>query len=144
MTMPAQRSRTTKASPDRVWKVWSDTSTWPDWNPDVQSVELSGPSQTGARGEMTTKSGGRHDIVIDDVQAGRTFTVDSTGVPTVHLRFKCEVVPEGSGARISQAVSMRGGLSFLFQPMMSGRIADSFPALLDGLAAYAEKETPAS
>ena len=141
MTMPAERSRTTNASSDRVWKVWSDTSTWPAWNPDVQSVKLSGAFQSGARGEMTTKSGGRHDIVIDDVQAGRTFTVDSTGLPTVHLRFKCEVVPEGSGSRISQAVSMRGGLAFLFQPLMSGRIAESFPALLDGLAAYAEKET---
>jgi uncharacterized protein YndB with AHSA1/START domain len=138
--MAAERSRTTKASPDRVWTIWSDTSTWPHWNPDVEAVSLKGPFQTGSRGEMTTRSGGRHDILIDDVEPGRTFTVDSTGVPTVHLRFRCEVAPEGEGSRISQSVSMRGGLAFIFQPLMSGRIANSFSPLLDGLAAYAEKE----
>ncbi len=37
----------TTASPDRVWKIWSDMSTWGEWNPNVstkvsQTVEVGG------------------------------------------------------------------------------------------------------
>lgn len=39
----AEASRETKASPDVVWRIWFDTSTWPTWNPDIASVALNGP-----------------------------------------------------------------------------------------------------
>ena len=34
------RSQETTASPQAVWTIWSDTSTWPEWNPDVQAMTL--------------------------------------------------------------------------------------------------------
>jgi uncharacterized protein YndB with AHSA1/START domain len=134
----AEHSVETKASPQVVWSIWSDTSTWPQWNPDMQSVTLNGAFRTGAIGQMTTKSGGQHDIVIETVEPGRSFDLVSTGLPMTKLVFHCEVTPSGSGSRISQSVSLRGPLAPIFTGMMARRIGDSFPALLRGLASQAE------
>jgi hypothetical protein len=130
----------TQASPEKVWRIWSDTSTWPAWNPDVEAVSLDGPFATGTTGTMRTKSGGQHRIVIADVEPGRSFVLQSDGVPATRLLFRCEVAAAGAGSRISQSVALKGPLSFLFGPMIGPRIAGSFRPLLSGLAAAAERE----
>ena len=63
----------TNATPDRVWMLWSDVSTWPQWNPDVKEIEISGPFADGTTGTMTTRSGGSHAISLEEVQPGRSF-----------------------------------------------------------------------
>jgi uncharacterized protein YndB with AHSA1/START domain len=133
------QSRETTAPPDRVWRIWSDTSTWPSWNPDIQEVKLDRPLGSGASGTMRTRSGGTHNIAIRDVEPGRSFILESDGVPATRLLFRCEVAGSSDGTRISQAVTLHGPLSFLFGPMMGGRIAQSFGPLLEGLAAEAER-----
>ena len=134
------QSRETKAPAERVWRLWSDTSTWPSWNPDVQQVKLDRPLGSGATGTMQTRSGGTHNIAIRDVEPGRSFVLQSDGVPATKLLFKCEVAPLPAGSRISQSVTLQGPLSFIFGPMMGGRIAQSFRPLLQGLASAAERE----
>ena len=139
-----KRSLDTTASPERVWSIWSDTSNWPDWNHDMESVSLAGAFASGTTGTMRTRSGGQHSVILEDVVPGRAFTVNSDGMPATRLRFRCEVEAAGSGSRISQSVTLSGPLAWLFTPMAGGRIADTFPALLRGLATAAEKEPPAS
>lgn len=89
---------------------------------------------------MRTKSGGTHNIAIRDVETGRSFVLQSDGVPAAKLLFRCEVAPLPSGSRISQSVTFQGPLSFLFGPAMGGRISESFRPLLKGLASAAERE----
>jgi hypothetical protein len=132
------RSRDTTAPPDRVWSIWSDTSTWPEWNPDVLSVSIKGPFATGTTGEMRTKAGGAHQIRLDNVQPGQAFELKTSVMPLSALTFRCEVAPSGAGSRISQEVMLTGPLGFVFSPMMGPRIAESFGPLLDGLARKAE------
>jgi hypothetical protein len=134
------RSLDTNAAPDAVWRIWSDTSTWPAWNPDVQAVELDRPLGLGAAGTMTTRSGGRHRVSITGFEPGRGFVLQSDGLPLTRLLFRCEVSggPTG-GATISQSVSMSGLLAPILGPMAGPRIAESFTPLLKGLAAAAER-----
>jgi Polyketide cyclase / dehydrase and lipid transport len=132
------RSRETTAAPEEVWKIWSDPSTWPEWNPDVLSVRLDGPFAPGTTGQMRTKAGGQHRIRLDSVEPGRAFQLTSTALPMSQFSFRCEIVPIGTGSRISQAVTINGPLAFLLSPMMGEKVADSFGPLLDGLARRAE------
>ena len=132
-----ERSRDTSASPDRVWQIWSDTSTWPRWNPDVREVALSGPFASGTTGSMTT--GARtHQIRLENVVDGRSFDLVTAVVPGTTFHFHCEVAPSGPGSRISQGIRMSGPLALIFSPMMGGRVAQSFGPILDGLAREAE------
>lgn len=133
-----RRAVETKAAPTRVWEVWSDTSTWPSWNPDMEVVSLDGPFKSGTTGTMRTKSGGTHKIVLEDVREGKAFRVNSDGMPATRLHFRCEIAARGEGSEVSQAVTFTGPLAWLMGGMARGQIVKTFPTLLEGLARYAE------
>ncbi len=132
------RSLKTTATPEKVWGVWSDVSTWPSWNPDIVSMELAGPFAAGTTGTMTTKSGGAHPVVLGQVQRGSYFSVETDPVPLTHFTFHCRISPSDGGSEISQEVTMKGPLAFFFRAMAGNRIAHDFPGLLEGLKRAAE------
>ena len=133
-----ERSVETTASPQAVWKLWSDTSTWQEWNPDVQTMSLNGPFATGTMGTMKTKQGTRQ-IVLSEVVPGRSFRLETTVIPLTRFFFDCTVASGPAGkTKISQAVTVGGPLGGVVGGMMSKQIADTFPALLQGLARKAE------
>lgn len=133
-----QRSVETSASPAAVWKVWSDTTSWPQWNPDVQSMTLNGPFAAGTTGTMKTKQGTRQ-VQLVDVVPGRSFRLETTVIPLTRFAFECLVSAGPTGkTTISQAIRVGGPLGGLVGGMMGRQIADTFPALLQGLARQAE------
>src|SRR5438045_655361 len=97
-----ERSLQTKASPEDVWRIWSDTSTWPDWNPDVTAISLEGAFASGTAGSMTTRAGGTHSIRLAGVQPQRGFTLVTSPAPLSTFHFSCEIAPaarRGSAVR---------------------------------------------
>jgi len=133
-----QRSVETSASPAAVWKVWSDTTTWPQWNPDVQAMTLNGPFAAGTTGTMKTKQGTRQ-VQLAEVVPGRSFRLETSVIPLTRFAFECQVVAGPAGKTIiSQAIRVGGPLGGVVGGMMGRQIADTFPALLQGLARQAE------
>src|SRR5438105_889007 len=133
-----KRSLITQAKPATVWRIWSDTATWPSWNPDVVSVVLEGPFATGTTGTMVTKQTS-HPIELEDVESGRGFSLRTAPMPLTQFVFRCEIAPSQSGGSIiSQSLTMSGPLAAVMSPLMGGRIAESFPAILRGLSSAAE------
>jgi hypothetical protein len=127
------------APPEKVWATWSDTSTWSQWNPDIESVNLSGAFAEGTTGTMTTKSGGKHNIQLVGVQPNGEFTlVSDLPMPATKVAFRCLIEPAASGSRASQAVTARGLLAPIMGGMIVGRIVPSFDALLQGLKRHVE------
>lgn len=133
-----QRSVETTASPATVWKIWSDTTTWQDWNPDVQSMTLNGPFAAGTTGTMKTKQGTRQ-VQLTEVVPGRSFRLETTVIPLTRFAFECQVLAGPGKTTISQAIHVGGPLGGLVGGMMGRQIADTFPALLQGLARKAEE-----
>jgi len=133
-----QRSVETSASPATVWKIWSDVTTWPEWNPDVQSMTINGPFAVGSTGTMKTKQGTRQ-VELTEVVPGRSFRLETTVIPLTRFAFECQVVAgPDSKTTISQAIRVGGPLGGLVGAMMGAQIANTFPALLQGLARKAE------
>ena len=133
------RAVETSATPENVWAAWSDTSTWPEWNPDIEKVNLSGAFAEGTTGTMDTKSGGHHNIQLVGVQPGREFTlISDLPMPATKVAFRCLIEPAGSGSRISQAVTVKGLLAPIMGGMITGRIVPSFDPLLQGLKGHVE------
>ncbi len=128
----------TNAAPERVWDIWSDPATWPNWNPDVRSISLDGDFQTGTTGFMTTGQG-THQITLENVVPGRSFELVTSPMPLTVFHFHCEIGSHGAGSRLSQAVSMSGPLGSLVSRFMGERIAAGFGPILAGLRQEAER-----
>ena len=129
----------TTASPEQVWKVWSDMSTWGEWNPNVSTMEWQGPFQSGTSGIMNTKAGQHHKMTLADVQPGRFFALETVVVPLTRFRFNCRVEPGAAGkTKISQTVEVKGPIGPVVQGMMGPQVSKEFPTLLANLARKAE------
>jgi hypothetical protein len=48
-----EHSIETAASPDAIWRLWSDVVGWPEWNADIEHIEISGPFAAGSTITMT-------------------------------------------------------------------------------------------
>ena len=88
-----EASLETKAAPARVWQVWSDVNTWPEWNPDMKESRLDGPLKLGATGMINTRSGGKHDVVVTSFEDGRSFELESTAMPATKMAIRATVMP---------------------------------------------------
>jgi uncharacterized protein YndB with AHSA1/START domain len=131
----------TSASPEQVWKIWSDMSTWGEWNPNVSAMDWTGGFVQGSEGIMNTKAGQHHKMKLAEVQPGRFFALETRVVPGTMFRFNCRVEPAaaaGGKTKISQIVEIKGPLGPIMRGMMGPQVSKEFPTLLANLARMAE------
>jgi Polyketide cyclase / dehydrase and lipid transport len=48
-----EHSIETTAGPEAIWRHWSDVDRWPEWNGDIERIDLDGPFAVGSRITMT-------------------------------------------------------------------------------------------
>jgi hypothetical protein len=125
------------APADRVWKIWSDMSTWGEWNPNVSTMDWTGGFTQGSEGVMNTRAGQHHKMKLVEVQPGRSFVLETRVVPGTVFHFNCRVEPVGSETKISQTVEVGGPLGFLGS-MLGPQVSKEFGTLLANLARKAE------
>src|SRR3989454_6209665 len=94
------------ASPDRVWKIWSDMSTWGDWNPNVSTMEWQGGFASGTTGVMNTRAGQHHKMKLLDVGPGRSFALETNVVPLTTFLFNCRI--DEGGGETEKAPALQG------------------------------------
>ena len=128
----------TTASPEQVWRVWSDMSTWGDWNPNVSTMDWKGGFVSGSTGVMNTRAGQHHNMRLVDVVPGRTFALETSVVPGTKFRFNCRIEPAGGKTRISQTVEVGGLLGPVMGGMLGPQVSKEFGTLLANLGKKAE------
>ena len=133
-----ERSVEVNAPPERVWQIWSDMSTWGDWNPNVSTMDWQGGLVSGSTGVMNTKAGQHHSMQLVDVQPGRGFALVTSVAPGTKFRFHCRIEPAGAKTKISQTVEVGGPLGPVMGGMLGPQVSKEFGTLLANLARKAE------
>ncbi len=128
----------TAAAPDKVWRIWSDMSTWGEWNPSVSTMEWQGGFASGTTGVMNTRSGQHHKMQLVEVVPGRSFALETAVVPGTRFRFNCRIEPVGGKTKLSQTVEVLGLLGPIMGGMLGPQVAKDFGTLLGNLARKAE------
>ncbi len=128
----------TTASPDKVWQIWSDMSTWGDWNPNVSTMDWSGGFQSGTTGVMNTRAGQHHKMKLLDVVPGQSFALETSVVPLTYFRFNCRIGSTGGKTTVGQWVEVKGPLGSIMGGMMGPQVSKEFGTLLSNLAKRAE------
>ena len=129
----------TRASPAAVWRIWSDMSTWGEWNPNVSTMDWNGGFVSGSTGIMNTRAGQHHRMQLVDVQAARSFALLTSVVPGTSFRFNCRIEPGSGGkTKVSQTVEVHGPLGPILGGMLGPQVSKEFGTLLENLAHKAE------
>ena len=126
------------APPEKVWRIWSDMSTWGEWNPNVATMDWEGGFASGTTGVMNTRAGQHHRMQLVDVQPGRSFALITSVVPGTKFRFNCRLEPAGPKTKISQTVEVAGPLGPVVGGVLGPQVSRDFGTLLGNLARKAE------
>jgi uncharacterized protein YndB with AHSA1/START domain len=132
---------TTDATPDAVWALLSDRSTWPSWSP-LGSHSGERPGQDGTPdglGGIARFVTGRHRVreeIVERVPPRRLSYTLLSGLPLRDYRAVVELEPAGAGTRIRWSatfVPQRSGTGWVYRLALT-RI---FRGMVTGLAAAA-------
>ena len=128
----------TTAPANAIWCLWSDVSSWPQWDVDLETVTLDGAFVAGARGTLKPKGMDVFPFVLTRAEPGRGYS-DETPLDGAVLRFDHDLEPNGAGTLIRQRVTVDGpAANEYFEPLAANIILD-IPAALARLAQKAEQ-----
>jgi Polyketide cyclase / dehydrase and lipid transport len=136
-----EHSVETTATPERIWRLWADVPGWPDWNRDIDRIELIGPFASGSTilmtpiGQETVElriaSAIEPDYFVDEAQ------FDNVVIRTIH---RVDGTP-ANGVRVTYRMEIAGVGADVLGPQLGPEISGDFPETLKQLIARAERQS---
>ena len=123
----------TERNPIEIWRLWAEPERWADWDPDVASVDFSGPFVAGARGSLKPTSGPRATFHVVSATTHEAF-VTSTRLPGCSLRFYHELREDGNRMLVVHRIEMTGWSAPLFARLIGRRLAPGLAAAVRNVA----------
>jgi uncharacterized protein YndB with AHSA1/START domain len=129
-----EHSIETSASPEAIWRLWSDVPGWPEWNADLAEAELDGEFGEGSTIRMTSKDGDVVELRIEKaVEPGRF--VDEADFGNIVVRTTHRIEP----GRIVYRMEITGPEADTVGAELGPQISGDFPDVLAALAERAER-----
>lgn len=133
----------TPATPEAVWRRWSDVAGWPAWNDGIETIVVDGPFAAGTSFTMTPPGDEPITMRLTEIVPGERFTDEMDAgdfvVTTVH-----SLTPlAAGGTRIAYRTEITGPAADEVGPSLGPAITADFPEVLAKLAAVALREGPA-
>ena len=127
----------TDAPAEAVWREWADVSGWPEWNADIERIELVGPFAAGSRILMTPRGEDTVELAIAEAVEPSLF-VDEADLGDLLVRtiHRAESLP-GGGTRIVYRMEITGPAAGSAGAQIGAAISADFPEVLAALAARA-------
>lgn len=137
-----EHSECTPASPESIWALWSDVTSWPAWDDGVERVTLEGSFADGTRGTLKPAGGPKVRFELTEVRPAEGFA-DVTRLPLCRMRFEHSAVRDGDLTRVSHRVTITGPATPLFSRVIGRGIAKGLPETVRGLVRLAAEREPA-
>ena len=129
----------TTAVPDRVWRLWTDVSTWAAWDGGLKSAFMDGPFEIAATGQIVPLKGS---IVPFTVTAAtpKTSSTFVTKLPFARLKIErsLKALPDNGGTRFTHTVSFTGPLREVWGFILGRGFRKELPITMAKLAKLAE------
>jgi uncharacterized protein YndB with AHSA1/START domain len=134
----AEHSITTTALPEQVWRLWADVDGWPEWNGDIERIELDGSFATGGRIVMTPFAQEPIELRIAEAIEPAVFVdearLDDLVIRTVH----CVERIGTERSRVTYRMEIGGAAADTLGPELGPAISADFRETLAALIARAE------
>ncbi|HUK75763.1 MAG TPA: hypothetical protein VLU99_08215 [Nitrososphaerales archaeon] len=136
-----EHSEEGNASRGALWALYSDVTTWPDWDKGIEWIRLDGEFREGASGTIKPLGQDQLPFRLTKVVVDGGFS-DETEVPgagvTVGFRHTIESLGEGR-CRITHRVSIFGPGADSLAPEMGPEMAKGIPETMRSLLRMARE-----
>jgi hypothetical protein len=134
-----EQSIETTASPEAIWRLWSDVAGWPEWNADIVHIEISGPFATGSTITMTPAGQDPVELRIAEAVGSESF-IDEADLGEVVVRTIHSIERlEGGRNRVTYRMEISGPAADSVGPELGPQISGDFPETLAALVERAER-----
>jgi Polyketide cyclase / dehydrase and lipid transport len=110
---------TVQASPEVLWRIWTDVPNWPTWDDPLSSAGIDGSLQVGCTGWLITRNGQKSSFTVTQIQPLHSYTF-TTALPaaklTVH-RF-LTIPPSNAQLEFTHRVRFGGPLGWLWAALL--------------------------
>lgn len=133
-----EHSVETTAAPEQIWRVWADVAGWPEWNGDIERIELVGEFAADSRILMTPIGEETIELLISEAVEPELF-VDEARMGEIVIRTTHRVQridPERS--RVTYRMEISGAGADSLGRQIGPEISGDFPETLAQLIARAE------
>ena len=106
-----EHSIETNATPEAIWRLWSDVENWGAWNGEIEKIETNGPFEAGTQILMTPPGDDPIPLVIaeavenerfvDEARFGglllrTTHRIDAAGEDRIRVVYRMEITGDGA------------------------------------------------
>lgn len=130
---------TTTADPVDVWRLWTDVSTWKDWDKGLSDAELEGAFRVGAQGKIIPLSGASARFDVTEYDEGSSYAFE-TRLPFARLEVRRRFV--GTDPTVFRHdVSFKGLLGGFWAGRFGPGFREALPLTMETIADLAEAGT---
>jgi Polyketide cyclase / dehydrase and lipid transport len=129
----------TTASPETIWRLWSDVSNWSRWDTDLEEVTLDGEFTEGAKGALRPEGMESFPFTITRTEPGAGYS-DETPIGDAVLRFDHDLLTVEGERQVRQRVTMLGPSANELFDRFADKIIMDIPGSLARFAELAESE----
>ena len=129
---------TTTARVETIWKLYSDISSWVEWDKGIEYASLEGAFTTGTRGLLQPEGQERLAFELTEVEPLHGFS-DVTDIPDagIQIQFTHHMQQMAKGTRITHQVTIIGPNADHLGPQIGADMAQGIPHTMERLIALA-------
>ncbi len=130
----------TTASPDAIWKVWTDVPNWKQWDDGLKDAYLDGKFEVGAKGSLIPDKGPKSKFIITEIEEGKSYTF-KTRIPFGWLVIKRSLQTENNVTQFTHDVDFTGFLKKPLGNSIGKRYRTLLPEVMDKIKKLAESNS---
>jgi hypothetical protein len=129
---------TTVASPEAIWRLWSNVPGWPRWIADIDQIQISGPFAPGSTILMAPPGQESIELRIADAVEPELF-VDEADLGDIVVRtiHRVERIDDRRSC-VTYRMEITGPAADTVGPELGAQISADFPETLAALVKLAE------
>ena len=129
----SEHSIETSAAPEAIWRLWADVDGWPQWNGDIERIQLEGPFAAGSRIVMQPIGDEPVELHIAEAVEPELFVDEADlGDVVVRTTHRAERL-DGDRTRVTYRMEITGPAADTLGPQLGPEISGDFPQTLAAL-----------
>ena len=123
--------------PTEIFRLWTDVSTWKDWDSGLNDATLEGPFKLGAKGTIISLEGRKSKFEVVEYHQDTSYTI-RTKLPLGSLYVKRFLSPQNGETTLTHEVWFKGLSGGLFAKLFGQKFRELLPGVVKEVKRIAE------